>query len=109
MSKNSRICFIIVIIIGEGEATTVGLPVTYSPSRHMPFQWQVEEEGEGAPLPCPLPCQPCPPKAALAGGHIVTTPLAKTMAADMGIDISTIVKTRPDGRITTTNVQNTAL
>jgi pyruvate/2-oxoglutarate dehydrogenase complex dihydrolipoamide acyltransferase (E2) component len=50
-----------------------------------------------------------PTSAASAGGRVVASPMAKNMADEMGIDISTVVGTGPDGRITASDVQNAAL
>ncbi|KAL3823234.1 hypothetical protein ACHAXA_003513 [Cyclostephanos tholiformis] len=122
--------FIAAIITGEGEAAAVGSPVALIASNEADIPalkaYAATLAGGGggggggaAPAPVsalasPVVAAKAPPKAtaapaASAGGRVVASPLAKTMAADMGIDISTVVGTGPDGRITAADVQNAAL
>lgn len=46
--------------------------------------------------------------AASAGGRVVASPMAKKLATEMGLDISTIAGTGPGGRITAGDVQKAA-
>ncbi len=118
--------FIAAIITGEGEAAAVGAPVALIAANEADIPalkaYAAVLAGGGGAAPAPVAvaaaapaATKAPPKAAAAasaastGGRVVASPLAKTMAADMGIDISTVVGTGPDGRITAGDVQNAAL
>jgi pyruvate dehydrogenase E2 component (dihydrolipoamide acetyltransferase) len=67
-----------------------------------------------APAPTPAPAAPTPPAPAAApavpatstGGRIKASPLAKKIAADKGIDLSTIQGSGPGGRIVKADVEN---
>jgi len=119
--------FIAAIITGEGEAATVGAPVALIAANEadipaLKAYAAVLSGGGGAHVAvaasaaasAPAAAKAAPmatvsASAASAGGRVVASPLAKTMAADMGIDISTVVGTGPEGRITAGDVQNAAL
>ena len=122
--------FIAAIITGEGEAAAVGSPVALIAANEADipalkaYAAVLAGGGGGVVAPAPVAAAAAsaapvaakaPPKAAVAasaastGGRVVASPLAKTMAAEMGIDISTVVGTGPDGRITAGDVQKAAL
>ncbi|CAH1772921.1 unnamed protein product [Owenia fusiformis] len=60
-----------------------------------------------APIPPPAPVSaPLPPAAAPSGGRVIASPLAKTLAAEKGIDLSQVTGTGPEGRIRGQDVQS---
>jgi pyruvate dehydrogenase E2 component (dihydrolipoamide acetyltransferase) len=68
--------------------------------------------GDSAPTPPPAPISAKPPEApasaaahAGSGDRVIASPLAKRIAADKGIDLSTIKGTGPGGRIVKADVE----
>lgn len=115
--------YIAKILVDEGDTADVGALVAVI----------VENEGDiasvqsgpiptgGASAPAPAAAAPAaaapkpaaaPKKAvtsnASAGGRVVISPLAKKRAEELGIDVSTIVGTGPNGRITGADVEAAA-
>ena len=121
--------FLAAIITGEGESANVGAPValiaaneadipalkTYAASLNgvVPVMSAPAAAAPAAAAPAskaaPKAAAAAPAaSAASAGGRVVASPLAKKMAQEMGVDISTVVGTGPGGRITASDVQNAA-
>jgi pyruvate dehydrogenase E2 component (dihydrolipoamide acetyltransferase) len=119
--------FIAAIITQEGEAANVGSPVALIAANEADIPalkaYAASLSGGGAvvaaapiaaapaavaPAAKAAPKAAAPATAASAGGRVVASPLAKKMATDMGVDISTVVGTGPEGRITAADVQNAA-
>lgn len=119
--------FIAAIITQEGEAANVGSPVALIAANEADIPalkaYAASLSGGGAVIAAApvaavavaAPATKAAPKAAApastaasAGGRVVASPLAKKMATDMGVDISTVVGTGPEGRITAADVQNAA-
>jgi len=117
--------FIAVIITGEGETANVGAPVALiaaneadipalkayaatlsgAPASAAPA---VAAPAAAAPTPKAVPKAAAPVAAAASGGRVVASPLAKKMAQEMGVDLSTVAGSGPGGRITAADVQNAA-
>lgn len=78
----------VAFILAEGEALPAGLPEApaASPTSAQP----------GAPPP--------PPGAPAEGGRTLASPAARRLAAERGLDISTIAGTGPGGRVTEADV-----
>ncbi len=115
--------FLAAIITDEGESSAVGAPVALiaSDEADIAALQAYAASLSGAPAPAaaaaPAPAAAAPraaaaPKAAAApaatGGRVVASPLAKKNAEALGIDLSTVVGTGPDGRITAADVENAA-
>lgn len=113
--------FIAAIITEEGESAKVGTPVALIAANEADIpalKAYADSLGGAAPAPAAAtPAAPAPkaasPKAAAipaasAGGRVVASPLAKKMAQEMGVDISTVAGTGPGGRITAADVTNAA-
>ncbi|XP_064838557.1 dihydrolipoyllysine-residue acetyltransferase component of pyruvate dehydrogenase complex-like isoform X2 [Oncorhynchus masou masou] len=54
-----------------------------------------------APLPSPAPVAPATPKK----GRVFVSPLAKTLAAEKGIDLAQVSGSGPDGRVTRKDIE----
>ncbi|KAJ3274498.1 pyruvate dehydrogenase complex dihydrolipoamide acetyltransferase component (E2) [Terramyces sp. JEL0728] len=63
-----------------------------------------EEAPTLTPAAAPTPATPV--AAAPAAGRIFASPLAKTLAAERGIDLATVKGTGPDGRIVKEDIEN---
>ena len=113
--------FIAAIITDEGESTAVGAPVALIAANEgdIPALQAYAATLTGAPAApaaaAPAAAAPAAPKAApkaaaapnaaaSAGGRIVASPLAKKMADEMGVDLTTVVGSGPGGRITAGDV-----
>ncbi|KAL3805097.1 hypothetical protein HJC23_003325 [Cyclotella cryptica] len=82
-------------------ATLGGAPAAASPVAAAPA-------ATAAPAKAAPKVAAAPSAAASAGGRVVASPLAKKMAQEMGVDISTVAGTGPGGRITAADIQNAA-
>jgi pyruvate dehydrogenase E2 component (dihydrolipoamide acetyltransferase) len=58
-----------------------------------------------APAPAPVAAAPAAPAAPKPGERVIASPLARKMAADAGIDLSTVVGSGPGGRIVKSDIE----
>ena len=119
--------FIAAIITKEGEAANVGSPVALIAANEADipalkaYAATIGGGGGGAPVAAApaAPAAAAPAKAApkaaapanpaaSAGGRVVASTLAKKMADEMGVDISTVAGSGQGGRITAGDVQKAA-
>jgi len=112
--------FLAAIITDEGESSSVGAPVALIASEEsdIPALQAYAASLSGAPAPAAgaapaAPAAAAPraaaaPKVAATGDRIVASPLAKKNAEALGVDLSTVAGTGPDGRITAADVENAA-
>lgn len=115
--------FLAAIITGEGDSGAVGAPVALIAAEEgdIPALQAYAATLSGAPAPAAAapaaPAAAAPkaaapkaaaaaPAGAAAGGRVVASPLAKKKAAELGLDLSTVVGTGPGGRITASDVEN---
>ena len=64
--------------------------------------------GTSAPAPAPIPAAAAAAAPAASGERIVASPLAKRIAEQKGIDLSTITGSGPNGRIVKADVEDAA-
>jgi pyruvate dehydrogenase E2 component (dihydrolipoamide acetyltransferase) len=86
-----------IAVIGDGTATSTAAP----PAEPMPAP-------PAAPPAEPMPAHPAAPPASgrgAAAAQIPTSPLARRIARDHGIDLATVVGTGPGGRIVRADVE----
>jgi pyruvate dehydrogenase E2 component (dihydrolipoamide acetyltransferase) len=114
--------FLAAIITDEGDSSLVGAPVALIASEEgdIPALQAYAATLTGAPAPAAAaaaapaaPAAAAPraaaaPKVAATGDRIVASPLAKKNAEALGVDLSTVAGTGPDGRITAADVENAA-
>lgn len=114
--------FLAAIITDEGDSSLVGSPVALIAAEEsdIPALQAYAASLSGAPAAAPATPAPAAPaavaaprasaapKVAVTGDRVVASPLAKKNAEELGIDISTVVGTGPDGRITAGDVANAA-
>lgn len=91
---------------GEEAPTVDSAPAAEAPKEAAPAapQPKVAEPAPAAPAAEPTPAPAAP--TASTGGRIKASPLAKKIAADKGIDLSTIQGSGPGGRIVKEDVEN---
>merc|ERR1719183_659494 len=105
--------FLAAIITGEGDSGAVGAPVALIAAEESDIP---ALSGVAPPAAAPAAAAPAAaaPKAAAAapaaprpaGDRVVASPLAKKRADELGIDISTIAGTGPNGRVTASDVES---
>lgn len=118
--------FLAAIITQEGEVSAVGAPVALIAEEEADIpalqQYAATLSGAAPPAAAAAPAAAAPaapagakaaaPKPAAAarapGERVVASPLAKTRAADLGLDLSTVAGTGPNGRITAGDVEKAA-
>lgn len=117
--------FLAAIITAEGDSCAVGSPVALiaAEEKDIPALQAYAASLSGAPAPAATAAAPATPKAAAAstpaatkaaapkaasGSRIVASPLAKKLADEKGVDLSTVVGTGPEGRITAGDVEKAA-
>jgi pyruvate dehydrogenase E2 component (dihydrolipoamide acetyltransferase) len=116
--------FLAAIITGEGESGAVGAPVALIAANEadIPALQAYAASLSGAPPPAaaaaapmaaaavaaPKAAAPKPAAAAATGGRVVASPLARKKAEELGIDISTVSGSGPEGRITASDVEAAA-
>lgn len=109
--------FLAAIITEEGDSSAVGAPVALIAAEvaDIPVLKAYAATLSGAPAAsAPAAAAAAAPKTAAAkvsvntGDRIVASPLAKKNAEALGIDLSTVVGTGPDGRITAADVESAA-
>ncbi len=118
--------FLAAIITPEGDSCTVGAPVALiaSEEKDIPALQAYAASLSGAPVPAAsappvatiaapvAAAAPAAPKAAApkaaSGSRVVASPLAKKLAEEKGVDLSTVVGTGPEGRITAGDVEKAA-
>lgn len=112
--------FLAAIITGEGDSGAVGAPVALIAAEESDIPalqaYAATLSGVAPPAAAPAAAAPAAaaPKAAAAapaaprpaGDRVVASPLAKKRADELGIDISTIAGTGPNGRVTASDVES---
>ena len=91
---------------GEEAPTVDSAPAAEAPKEPAPAapEPKVAEPAPAAPVAEPTPAPAAP--TASSGDRIKSSPLAKKIAADKGIDLSTIQGSGPGGRIVKADVEN---
>jgi len=110
--------FLAAIITEEGESSNVGAPVALIAAEESDIAalqtYAATLGGAPAAAPTAAPAAAAAPKAAATkkpaatGDRVVASPLAKKKAEELGIDLSTVIGTGPDGRVTASDVENSS-
>jgi len=114
--------FLAAIITDEGETSEVGAPVALIAAEEadIPALQAYAASLSGAAPAAAAPAAAAPaaaapkaqavaaPVARAPGARVVASPLAKKKAEEIGLDLSTIAGTGPEGRITAADVENAA-
>ncbi len=106
-TDNVKVGTVIAVIAGEGEDANMTKTEAAATSTPAPeAKASPAPAPEPAPTPAPMPTPATPAAAAAAvtaraegGERIKASPLAKRLAAEMGIDLSTVTGSGPGGRI----------
>jgi pyruvate/2-oxoglutarate dehydrogenase complex dihydrolipoamide acyltransferase (E2) component len=113
--------FLAAIITEEGDSGAVGAPVALIAANEadIPALKAYAATLSGAPAAAAAPVAAAPaatgkaaPKAAVgapaSGDRVVASPLAKKKAEELGIDISTVAGSGPNGRVTASDIEAAA-
>lgn len=97
------------IVVGEGETAAVGgtIAVIGKPGEKVEARPKPEAPKPAAE-PAPAPAQPARAAPAAAPGRVKASPIARKLAEEHRVDLSTIRGTGPDGRITKEDVEAAA-
>ena len=113
--------YLAAIITEEGESSAVGAPVALIAAEESDIAtlqaYAATLSGAPAPVAAAAPAAPAAasaPKPAVSaapapvatGDRVVASPMAKKLAVELGVDLSTVVGTGPNGRVTAGDVQN---
>lgn len=113
--------FLAAIITDEGDSSAVGSPVALIAEEEsdIPALQAYAATLSGAPAPAAASAAPvaaaavaapvvAAAKAVSSGERVVASPMAKKLGEELGVDLSTVVGTGPNGRVTAGDVQNAA-
>ena len=112
--------FLAAIITEEGDSSAVGAPVALIAAEESDIPalqaYAATLSGAPAPVAAAAPAAPAAaaakpaasaaPKPVATGDRVVASPMAKKLAEELGVDLSTVVGTGPNGRVTAGDVQN---
>ena len=95
---------VIALIQGEDDAAAPAKPAA-APAPPPPAAEPVKAEAPATPsVPAPKPVA----AAASSGNRVKASPLARRVAAELGVDLSTVTGTGPNGRIVKADLENAA-
>ena len=101
-TENVAVGTVIAMLAEEGEDVSEAAKAPAAPSEPAPAK-----EAEPAPGPTPAPAPaPVPDPARAPGDRVIASPLAKRIAEQKGVDLSTITGSGPNGRIVKADVEN---
>ncbi len=111
-AEGVKVGTVIAMLAGDDEDAGAAPTATEAPAIAKPERIPAKAgtSGESAPAPAPTPAADTPPAApASAGaageGRVIASPLAKRIAADKGVDLTTIKGSGPGGRIVKSDVE----
>ncbi len=107
-AENVAVGTLIAVLLEEGEA----MPTTSAANTPSPAAAVAAApsplKGEGKPVQLPSPLVGEGPRSGGEGARIIASPLAKRMAEQMGVDLTNVKGTGPDGRIVKADVEAAA-
>ena len=96
---------VLAILVGEGESAPIGATIAWigAPGEEVPAA------ADSAPLAAaPTQAPPAPAPGRAAGGRANASPVARRLAAELGVDLGSIEGTGPGGQVTKEDVQRAA-
>lgn len=100
-TDNVKVGTVIAVIAGEGEDVSSASAAPAPSPAPAPAPAPTPAASAPAPAPTAAPAQP----AAAAGARVKASPLARRVAADKGVDLSTVTGSGPNGRIVKADVE----
>ena len=99
-TDNVKVGTVIAIIAGEGEDVSSATPAASPAPTPAPIPAPAAKaEAAPAPTPAPTPAATPAPAPAASGDRVKASPLAKRLAAEKGLDLSSVTGSGPNGRI----------
>jgi pyruvate dehydrogenase E2 component (dihydrolipoyllysine-residue acetyltransferase) len=98
------------ILVGVGETVPVGTPIARIRGAQEPSAAPPPQPAAPPPpaRPVPPPSRPAPPPVHPPGERSHASPLARRVAAELGVDLVGVAGTGPDGAITRADVERAA-
>ena len=97
------------ILVEEGASVPIGTPIAVigeaAAAATAPSPVPAPDQAERAVVPAPAPA---PPTAASPAGRLPASPLARKLARERGVDLSTVSGSGPGGRIVRADIENAA-
>jgi len=96
------------ILVQEGASVPIGTPIAVigeAAAATAPSPVPAPDQAERAVVP---PSAPAPPTAASPAGRLPASPLARKLARERGVDLSTVSGSGPGGRIVRADIENAA-
>ena len=91
----------VLAVLNGDSAPASQMPAPTMPAPPPPAPWQ--------PAATPAPIQMSAPQPSrLPGERVIASPLARKIAADLGLNLSTVIGTGPAGRITASDIEATS-
>jgi pyruvate dehydrogenase E2 component (dihydrolipoamide acetyltransferase) len=104
---------VLAVLAGKGEDAAAikkqyaGRRPAAAPAAKAPAAAAASEAETAAPAPAPTP-SPAPEPGRAAGERVVVSPLARRIAADLGVDLATVRGSGPNGRIVQKDIEEAA-
>ncbi|MBM4336658.1 MAG: 2-oxo acid dehydrogenase subunit E2 [Deltaproteobacteria bacterium] len=98
------------VLVNEGETVPVGTAIArIRTGAGEPERPTAPAARPAATVPTPAPVPPTPPRVAPpAGSRVHASPLARRIAADLGVDLARVTGSGPEGAITREDVERAA-
>jgi pyruvate dehydrogenase E2 component (dihydrolipoamide acetyltransferase) len=96
------------ILVQEGASVPIGTPIAVigeAAAATAPPPMPAPDQAERAVVPAPAPA---PPTAASPAGRLPASPLARKLAREREVDLSTVSRSGPGGRIVRADIENAA-
>jgi pyruvate dehydrogenase E2 component (dihydrolipoamide acetyltransferase) len=101
-SEGIKVGAVIATLASDDEDTAPAAPKAAAPAP------KVEVAPTPAPLAAPAPAPAAPAPKPAADDRVVASPLAKRLAAELGVDLSKVTGTGPNGRIVKADIEAVA-
>ena len=106
-TEGVKVGTVIALLAGEGEDTEVSAPAQAPAGDTKGTALTgVEKPTEAGENPAPARSAPQPAAAKSTGDRVIASPLAKRIAADKGIDLTSVKGSGPNGRIVKADVED---
>ncbi|MBO9574276.1 MAG: pyruvate dehydrogenase complex dihydrolipoamide acetyltransferase [Sphingobium sp.] len=101
-TDNVKVGTVIAVLLEEGESVSDAAP---APKAAAPAPKPEPEVAKAAAAPAPAAPAAAPAPAASSGDRVKASPLARRIAAQAGVDLSTVKGTGPGGRVVKADVE----